>query len=286
VVENQQTSLEYCLDRARSQDHDRYLCALYAPKDVRNAIMVLLAFNNELAEVNDKVSEPMLGEIRLQWWRDALEDLYKGTVRKHPVVQSMDEVAMVKRLDEDVLMGLVDARVPDIYNEQAKSSDDLVSHLGDVAGDLHVAMGYLLVGDKITDEQQKSLKAVGTAWGLLGLIKACCFQAGVASDKIPDDVLVEAGISRESLYEGHVDHNMVLVIKDLVGKIRLASNEARGLSKLEAKPLLPALLSLRLVNHYLGDWENNAYDPNYMNKEKGILGRQWTLFKAALFGNY
>ncbi len=286
MVGKQKTSIEYCIDMVRNRDHDRYLCALYAPDKARDGLIVLLAFNNELAEVNDKVSEPMLGEIRLQWWRDAIEDLYKGTVRKHPVSQAMDEVGIIKGVDKALLLSLIDARVNDLYNEQAKSSDELISQVGAIAGDLHFAMGCLLVEGGLAGQEMKSLRAVGTAWGLLGLIKACCFQAGVASDKIPDDVLAAEGISRESLYDGHVDHNMVLVIKNLVEKIKKESSLARELQKGKAKPLMPALLPLKLVDKYLRDWEAIAFDPNQMGTDTGNLGRQWVLMKSALFGNF
>ena len=58
---------------ARSGEPDRYLAALLAPPDARPHLLALAAFSSELARVPSLVTrEPAMGEIRLQWWRDAL----------------------------------------------------------------------------------------------------------------------------------------------------------------------------------------------------------------------
>ena len=59
----------------RAADRDRYISALLAPADRRLDLMTLYAFDAELARIATTVSEPLLGEIRLQWWRDALAPL-------------------------------------------------------------------------------------------------------------------------------------------------------------------------------------------------------------------
>ena len=56
----------------RAADPDRYLSMLYAPQDRRADLLALYAFNAEVAGIRDRVSEPMPGEIRLQWWRDVI----------------------------------------------------------------------------------------------------------------------------------------------------------------------------------------------------------------------
>ena len=63
----------YCGALLRRHDADRYLTALFAPGERREALFALYAFNLEIARMREAVSEPMMGLIRLQWWRDALE---------------------------------------------------------------------------------------------------------------------------------------------------------------------------------------------------------------------
>ena len=69
--ENIQTGFE----TVRAHNPDRYLTALMAPRRVRGSLMALYAFNAELARIPALVSEPALGEIRLQWWRDAVDHM-------------------------------------------------------------------------------------------------------------------------------------------------------------------------------------------------------------------
>src|ERR1700720_1226840 len=71
----------------RRHDRDRYQTALFAPAGRREALLALYAFNYEIARVRESVTEPMLGLIRLQWWREVLDAAYAGAPpRQHPVV--------------------------------------------------------------------------------------------------------------------------------------------------------------------------------------------------------
>jgi phytoene synthase len=53
----------------RRHDRDRYMTALFAPAARREALFALYAFNYEIARVREAVTQPTLGQIRLQWWR-------------------------------------------------------------------------------------------------------------------------------------------------------------------------------------------------------------------------
>ena len=82
-------NLAACLDDVRRRDHDRFLTALLAPANRRAALFALYAFNAEIARVREAVSEPMLGQIRLQWWRETIEALARGEVRGHEAAAAL-----------------------------------------------------------------------------------------------------------------------------------------------------------------------------------------------------
>src|SRR5271156_3271915 len=70
----------------RRHDRDRFQTALFAPAARREALFALYAFNYEIARVRESVREPMLGQIRLQWWREAIDAAYAGAAsRRHEV---------------------------------------------------------------------------------------------------------------------------------------------------------------------------------------------------------
>ena len=66
----------------RHHDRDRFQTALFAPARRREALFALYAFNYEIARVRESVREPMLGQIRLQWWREAIDAAYAGAAAR------------------------------------------------------------------------------------------------------------------------------------------------------------------------------------------------------------
>src|SRR6202043_4114237 len=74
----------------RHHDRDRYQTALFAPAGRREALLTLYAFNYEIARVRESVTQPMLGQIRLQWWRENIAAAFEGgPVRAYPVVGAL-----------------------------------------------------------------------------------------------------------------------------------------------------------------------------------------------------
>src|SRR5258707_14241030 len=100
----------YCLAQLAKQDRDRYLTVLAAPAGQRDALAVLAAFNLELARVADTVSEQMLGFIRLQWWREALDEIALGKpVRRHAVATPLAQIQRAYDLPIAWLQQMVEA---------------------------------------------------------------------------------------------------------------------------------------------------------------------------------
>src|ERR671922_1960026 len=74
----------------RRHDRDRFQTVLFAPAARREALFALYAFNYEIARVRESVTEPMLGQIRLQWWRESIAAAFDGgPVRHHFVVEAL-----------------------------------------------------------------------------------------------------------------------------------------------------------------------------------------------------
>lgn len=107
------------LDRQlRRKDLDRWLSSRYAVTEARRALVALYLFNYELARVRTVVSEPNLGAIRFQWWRDAIEEITQGKRREHDVALALDEVVASGDLAAAALQTLIDG------HEQAFEAGD------------------------------------------------------------------------------------------------------------------------------------------------------------------
>jgi phytoene/squalene synthetase len=150
-------SHRYVLDLVRRADRDRFLCSLFAPEPARRGLMALLAFDHELARTPSVTSEPLLAEIRLEWWRGAVtEAASTAKPRAQPVVEALSETVRRCNLELDFLLALVDARA-----EEIDGPLDVV-RTGDALADLELAV--LGVDDEAS---RHAAHAVGAA-GLMG----------------------------------------------------------------------------------------------------------------------
>src|SRR5580704_4363429 len=123
----------------RRHDPDRFLTALFAPPQHRDALLTLYAFDHELARAREVVSEPHLALIRLHWWREVVE----GARRRHEVATPLGDLLDSGRLDPQVLLPVIDA-----YEIEAEpcieSLADWRAWLLAGAGGIAVAAGQLL----------------------------------------------------------------------------------------------------------------------------------------------
>ncbi len=94
-------------ERVRRVDEERWLSSRYAPTAERRGLITLYAFYYELARVRVSVSDPTLGQIRFQWWREAIDELAQGKQRQHDVVTALADEIHARRLDPDRLQALV-----------------------------------------------------------------------------------------------------------------------------------------------------------------------------------
>ena len=123
---------------------DRYFSSLYAPADRRDDLHALYAFDAEVSTIRAKVSEPMLGEIRLTWWRDALE---QGEGQGNPLAEAVLDVMARHALPMQALLDVIDARTFDLYDDPFPSLNDLEGHAGETRGRIMMLAGALLAPD-------------------------------------------------------------------------------------------------------------------------------------------
>ncbi|HRK19460.1 MAG TPA: squalene/phytoene synthase family protein, partial [Hyphomicrobiaceae bacterium] len=103
------------VERARSHEPDRYLAALLSPLTVRADLLALVAFTADLVRIPTVVTEPMMGEIRLQWWRDQFGPLAGGATTAHPLADALGRAIRTHHLPVPLLTAMTEARAFDLY---------------------------------------------------------------------------------------------------------------------------------------------------------------------------
>jgi phytoene synthase len=157
------------LDAAvRKADPDRWQAARFVADPARRGDLVALyAFSDELARVAEQVSTPMIGDIRLAWWREGVEAVVAGgPVRAHPVLQAL--IPAAGRLDLTLLEAMVEARAADLEPEPFADEAALVAYIDGTAGALMAA------GARLLDPMARPSQTVSAAraWGWAGLWRA------------------------------------------------------------------------------------------------------------------
>ena len=264
---------------ARAGDPDRALSALFAPRDARADLFALYAFNVELARIAEQVSEPDLGAIKLQWWRDAVDQAASGETTGHPVTDAFGEAVRRRALSADRIAALLDARQFDIARESMADPPSLEAYLRDTAGNLFVLAASIL-GAR-AGAVEPAARAAGLAYGLTGVMRAMPVHAASGRLYLPADALRRHGTAPEQVLTGKTSQGLDEALAEFRAMAHEALDEAeRHVAKLEA-PARTAYLPLSLVDHYLAALEKSGRDP--LRDIAGInpLYRLWRLARAA-----
>jgi phytoene synthase len=144
----------------RQRDRDRYLSVLYAAPDVRGALFALHGLDLELAAVVVGTTEPMIGQIRLAWWREAVEALDRGVVPAQPLLQLIADEVLPRGISGAEL-ALIEARWLDMID----TADVPASHVGG-GGQLFALAARLLGGDPALGDRLGRAWVVGDTVGL------------------------------------------------------------------------------------------------------------------------
>ncbi len=159
----------------RRYDRDRFVTALFAPADKRESLYALYAFNAEVARIRELVTEPLLGEMRLQWWRDALATIYAGNDLAHPVAIGLAAAIRAHGLSRDRFERIVDARAADLVNGPPDSLATLIAYAHGTAAPL-AALALEILGAS-GETAERAARPAGTGWALVGLLRAVPFHA-------------------------------------------------------------------------------------------------------------
>ncbi len=276
--------LSHCADIVRRLDHDRWLTLLYAHPDDREPLAALYAFNQELARIRDRVSEPMIGAIRLQWWRESVQGLLEGTVRRHPVVEALAPVVRARALPPAELITLVDAREHDLRESGFARFSDLLAYADATGGGLG-RLAARICGVE-AEAPLQAAAAVGRAWALTGLLRALGYEAARRRTPLPGEALVAVGADRAQLFRGDLPDALRPVVAAMADAARKAIAEARAARKTVPRRARSGFLLATLAEDYLRRLEAAGNDPFRAPFHRGALIRQMKLFLAGVRGRY
>ena len=274
---------EHCETLVREGDRDRFLAALFVPADRRPYLFALYAFGLEIGRVRETVSEALPGEIRLQWWRDALQGEARGDVRANPIAGALEATIARFRLPRAALVALVDARVFDLYDDPMPSTNDLEGYCGETSSAL-IRLSSLVLADGADPGGAEAAGHAGVAYAMTGLLRALPWHARRGQVYLPADVLARFGVTREDIVMGRGGPGLAAALAELRAVARHHLGRMRDLRATIALAAAPAFLPVSLAEPYLRRMERRGYDPLRDVIDLPPWRKLWSLWRAARRG--
>lgn len=271
---------EYCFNLVRQIDRDRYLSALFAPEEKRADLLALYAFNAEITRIRDVVTEPHLGEIRLQWWQDTLDAIYHGDAQEHPVAIALARVIAAADLPKHALKNLVAAHIFDFYSDPMPTLVDLEGYLGETSSALLQMASLILAGHEGLENAEVSGLA-GVAYGMAGLLRSLPLHHRRSQCFIPLELLAQRDLKPTDLWAPANDDAVSVLLAEFREKARQRLSQARKMAWTIKPAAMPAFLHVALTEPYLNE---AAKQGTKLLRHGGDLSqwrKQWILWKAA-----
>lgn len=275
-------TLSYAADLVKRYDRDRFMSGLFAPASRREPLLTLYAFNVEIARIRETVSEPIIGQMRLQWWRDTLIAICQGdgAPKGHPVAESLATVIKTFSLSPAPFLALLDARAQDMSDTPPQTMDDLVLYCrGTSVGLSDLALGILGVEDQ---ESKEAAAKVATAWALTGIARSVRHHALAGRVMLPEQELNAQGLAVQDLQNPESAGPSASILSDLCFIAESYLEEARKAQKRVDLRALPILLSATLADGYLKTMNAagyQVYEPRMMRQRPAVARLWWNAWR-------
>lgn len=275
-----ENALAACEAMVREHDPDRYLSALFAPAERRPLLFALYAFNHEIARIAESVREPMMGEIRLQWWREAVEGACAGNPREHDVAIALAHLFKESDVPAELFEALIDARALDGEGETFADVAALEAYADASSGGVMRIAARILGTGEVHDPLAR---AAGIAYGLTGLLRALPFHAMRRKLYLPLDMVAREDLSSDALFAGRERDKVKVAMAGVAERARFHFEAARTLAKPGAA--FAGVLPAATVPAYLKQMAKPDFDPFVTRAELPLYRRQWSMLRANLRGH-
>ena len=271
-------SAAFCADQVRTHDFVRYAATLFMPAAQRRALLAIYAFNVEISRVRDHISQPLPGEMRLQWWTDMLAGAGHGGIEGNPVAAELLLVIRDYRLPVDLLSRLVDEHQFDLYNDPMPSMAALEGYLNDTSSALF-SLGARVVS-RPSEAIDHLARHAGLAQGMVQVIATLPWDVARRQLFMPLQLLEQHGSGIEEVFAGKQTPKARAVIDQLIGEARRHLKTAFELLADVPPEARPVFLPLALVRRDLKRMSRADSDP-FVPRTISRFPTLWTLWRAS-----
>ena len=269
---------DFCADLVRTHDFARYASTLFMPAAQRRALWALYAFNVEISRVREQVSQPLPGEMRLQWWTDMLAGAGHGGVEGNPVAAELLLAVRNWRLPVEPLSRLIEEHQFDLYNDPMPTMAALEGYVNDTSSALF-SLGARIAGWK-SDEIEHLARHAGLAQGMAQVLAALPLDASRRQLFVPLQLLESNGSDLEEVFAGRQTPKLRAALDQLIDEAQAHLKTALALLATAPPQVRPVFLPLALVGHSLQRMSRTDSDP-FAIQATSRFRALWILWRAS-----
>jgi len=277
-AEASKDAADFCTDLVRTHDFARYASTLFTPVERRRALFALYAFNVEISRVREQVSQPLPGEIRLQWWTDMLAGAGHGGVEGNPVAAELKLAIRTWRLPVERLSRLIDEHQFDLYNDPMPTKAALEGYIDDTSSALF-SLAAAVAGQQ-SPEIDHLVRHAGLAQGIAQVMASLPLDSSRRQLFVPLQLLASHGSSMEEVFAGKETPTVRAALDQLLAEARDHLKTAFALLAQAPPEVRPVFLPLALVARELERISRADNDP-YVPRPTSRFRTLWTLWRAS-----
>jgi len=277
-ADDNKASAEFCAQLVRTHDFVRYASTLFVPAVPRRALLAIYAFNVEISRVREQVSQPLPGEVRLQWWTDMLAGSGHGGVEGNPVAAELLLAIQSWRLPVERLSRLVEEHQFDLYNDPMPTMAALEGYINDTSSALF-SLAAGIAGDP-SGETEHLARHAGLAQGMVQVMAALPLDASRRQLFVPLQLLQQHGSGMEEVFAGKETPKLRAVFDQLRSEARGHLKTASALLAMVPPEVRRVFLPLALVRRELDRISRADSDP-FVPQVTSRFRILWTLWRAS-----
>uniref|UniRef100_A0A8V5FIL8 NADH dehydrogenase (ubiquinone) complex I, assembly factor 6 n=1 Tax=Melopsittacus undulatus TaxID=13146 RepID=A0A8V5FIL8_MELUD len=211
--------VQYCAELVRKRDYEGFLCSLLLPAESRTSAFALRAFNVELAQIKDSVTQKTTGLMRMQFWRDAVEGIYCDNPPHQPIATELWRAVKRHNLTKMWLMKIIDEREKNLDDRAYHNIQELEKYAENTQSALlYLTLEMLGVRDVHADH---AASHIGKAQGIVTCLRATPYHCTRQKVFLPMDICMLHGVSQEDFIRGKQEKNVRDVIYDIASQAHI-----------------------------------------------------------------
>lgn len=266
---------------ARAGEPERYIAATVSPAHARPALVALAAFAADLRRIPTVVKEPMMGEVRLQWWRDTIETFDAETSTGHPIADALGDAVRRHALPPLSLIAMTEARAFDLYDDQMPDETALAGYLAKTEA-IPFSLAQHILG--AATPSIDTITRAGEMFGKTRLLAELPHALSRGRLPLPSEMLKKSGVEPDELLRGQTSQPFATLLTRTCADIATAHAAVRNSLRSAPHETRLALLPLACIPAYLNAIQKSGRDPLRTPAEISPLARVWRIGRARWLG--